>query len=1179
MQSFKQLLTKENIQALKTSTNFHQHELSIQNLLNQFFLTHFQNIPEERNKKIKEFQEHGMLIKQDLKNAIREFNRNIFKKLTTEGFPEDYLVEKATEDFIKKYDKCKDNVEIYKLLFHLEEKKTTIKYKDKIKELKYQVLDLKNFKKNKSRLVKEKKLQKYGIIEYADFAFYISGIPIIIIEVKTQKTGLSEALKDQQTKETYKYTPILLGTNGTDAFLNSSYKSDTYFKWKNYGDNGEITNIGIYDLAKELLFDIENMMFYLYANIFIKEKNQKNILRNNRVQQYFLAKKIKRKFDIAQQEEKNFKPMNYYFMHTTRSGKTTSFLTIAAMVFRDYRSLFTRIIFFTHDVSSVQSSVLKDFGQEKFDGSPMIRIESKKDYIGKLLKTKQRGVFIVNMQKIDKLSDIVVKDKNVLIMIDEIHTHQTGLYAEIRKKQFPNASYIGATATPSLSRQNKKQIKENFFIDKKRIPTEKEIENIWLNHIIDETSKIFGERIDTFNSVVAQDLGIVLPLNIIKVEYTIKTNIEFEKLEDKLNEKLEEKFLNTQIIYEYLDKVITWHKNKTDKKELSEYETFRRNPGLSIQTQNEILNNLYEKLNEEFQIFKKKNKAKIKTELKREFRNIMFPEKLSRVIKYINIAQKTSTFTPKFFWAVDTIEDAVSILMSIKNHIEYDESLTEEEKKYNKKQNIYKNIRFAVDTSEIKGISMEERIELIDLYGEDFQDTDINGKLLFKNKTEVIDDFEAEGEGAIDVLLIVNKRLMGYDNPNLAITFLDKYIEDIKLATQLVTRSTTVKNDSKKTGILVDLTIGETNIESIKEAFALYNNTTVKEAFISQELIETTYQQIENIFNYIKTILMIKTGKESFKEYAFEYAKELKSLYNKEDPLINNFYKAMKELNKVSKNLLNYEFQMRKDEKYFLLDEYNYLAKINKELYQHILERKEVLGESEHVTFTKESIKEIIEEVLEYCNIDNKKPQSIKDLIHVKGKGETKREISQKVKLENTYSRVRKKLKILKQDKRMEEVAFGFFIKLQELADKNNLTEKELDNVEEEMQKIKRDILKDIKNEYENNITYYIIDGYLQNLYSSKKYEGKIKLLSKKIALKTDKYILENRGDSNREAKINKILKSLNLESLGWLKDIIDKDIEEEKNWARNEYRKLSNNKEEFKKILGMVLDKNEIYG
>lgn len=1283
-QNIVNLETKKSLEVDETiiDLNKHQYELKIQELISFYMQDRlnttiqlnedlmFNSLFLEENEKIVPFlQEHNILIMEDLKQGIRECNKNEIQKIL-KLYPllnEELIVNVFASDFKNKYDAFSKNVnfnvDLYKLCFNIDYKDVSIATNPNdsnspLYTTHYQVFNLENYNLNKIRFFKEKRLTHRNKTEKIDFAQYINGIPTIGVEVKTPKQGLSKALRDQKEKDTYKYFFAIIGTNGTDVFINSNTNLNIFFKWLNYGDNNQITGVGIVDIFEELFFHKENSLFYIDKCIFINEIGEKKELTNLRVQQYFTSKKVSRDFKKLlsdRNKETNmdkWETYNKYIKHHTRTGKSLTFKAITNIVFKEFNTLFNKVIFFTHDVSSVMESVKRDFGGTLFKGSILKTIKSKKHYKDVVLNKEVTGVFIVNMQKIDTSCDITIdglEGYKTLILIDEVHTHQEGGLARVREKQFPNASYISATATPKMDKKDKKWIAKNLKELNGREPTQKEIDDVYDSHMNDRTAQLMGDRLDELTPSDAQSLNIIVPLKAQKYKYSSSLTKDYEEkllqIDTEVEKYLNDKFFNDlseSFMIEIKEKIvrIKIEENKEHELDSKELELFV-NPDLDIETikkntfnsgQDKIINEtkvlLYTELKDLYLNFCLKNKNSIKREMIKSFKTDIVPIKLQILEKEILAIRKevSEKYNPKFFWVLSSVTDAIESLNKIKEEIQKEldngsEAYIEKDGVrtlfFDKNQNIYKGIRFAIDVSdytsskeERRNLSEEEsKTELENRYGKDFTPETINGKLISNrsNSNDIINDFESDEPGCVDVLLLVKKRMMGYDNKQLTMVFLDKTISDIKEMMQISTRTTTVL-DGKKVGYMLDLTFDDRNSQTLKMTYAVYDNKDIKNILISEEFIEKTYKEISIKLNFIKSLFDFKENNTFKTLYNNEniYFDKLVTLYNrnilKKDVISQEFFKQLKDLNNLMNDLINPKYQLEKDNQIDIKKEYNALLNINARLYDYICSKELALGiNNNNEWFSKEEIKKLIEDIFKSFGEEvDEKIIGLKDLIKLRLTGK-----KSDININNVNYRI--DLKQIASKNTLNSIRISKNSSLKEgletflsFLDNDEVTEKQMEEQLEINKKLLLDITKDIENHYENDLIYYIINNEFLDFFKEdietfkdKEFDKVLKTFAKyyasQISSKLELYI-DTRN--NRKDYIKNIIKGLNVtvttfeflkdnsEVISILKTLV---YDNGQKWHQSSYKKIEIMCEEMdEKMINMIeliIDREDLYG
>lgn len=852
-----------------------------------------------------------------LKEKIRLLNDHIIKKYS--HLDEMLIVNKIAEHFENLHN-ISDNLIIRDALFNHKSKHTMIELLDKNGKLvieNYKVISFEDNNKNDIVIIKEKRIDMSGFKQLPDFAIYINGIPLLTIEVKTLKSGIDKAFKDYKEKKSYQKFLGCIGTDGINAFITTSPQSFNFFYWDTYGKNkNPLYKTPLENILNEIVLNKNNLIFYFRFCVFEEKSLSGNFLLNHRVQQYYTLKK----FDTLMNHVANNDSSTLFkkvVKHVQRSGKSITIKSIVNLLSIKYPTFFKKIYINVPD-TVISGGISKTFGDMVIPGTGkcITVIQNRKDYIRSVReKNNDLKVYLMNVQKIPYEDFKASYDKkDVLIIIDEVHTHQQGKLAQTRYKNFPNASMITFTATPRMKEDS--------------------------SSIRNSTNEIFSDDnlyLDEFNATDALNLGIVLPI--------VYEKANFEQYWDQQKNKLyDDKTLET--IDVYLNEDI--RSKLAIEEELDEYERQLLNKDL---TDEEFERKMQEKGNElrdrerskihkkvlEHEVYEvKKSLIQVKIDF------IVEDIKNKRVNSFSDVLSNAVLFPTKSFLCVDSIEIAIEHMNKIR-------SIAEDPKK----PTTYKGIRFGVDFSKRTeenrtGVSVE----------------DLNGPLLYGEK--IISDFESEKEGAVDVLIIVGKYLMGYDENKLVTLYLDTIISEPARLFQLITRPCTARKDKPK-GFVVDLTMNENNYDTFKKALAWYDNEKGINTFVlTEEMIIEEKVNIENAIQNISKILNIDIDNIESENIVFD--KLLKLDLSAQMEYFENF------------KMINNSFKVLVSPSYYFesLDLFYHLLLVNK-MYYDGLGRPEVL-------YDKNLIKQIIEDTFKHLKI-----KDISDIVTYKLIGKTLR--------------------------------------------------------------------------------------------------------------------------------------------------------------------------------------------
>lgn len=946
------------------------------------------DIPEEDWQTKIEDSTGGYILEDILLGKIKEINKNKINKylnlnLGNETF--DDVAQLILKDFINRYNQIKDstdknkNILLHSLFFN-ESKNLSIKINGF--KIDYFVIDTEDYRTNSINIIKEKKLEIMGRNEYPDFAIYYNGLPFIVIEMKQISLegmpGTYAALRDYMKKRTYHNFLTCIGTNCVEAFISANPSYSDFFKWINYKDlDGYLGGYdqddenGFYDIIREIVVSPKNMLFYFENCTMVSECG--TYLKNARIQQYMTAKKIYKKMLNTPEGFRT------HFQHHTRTGKSFTFKIIAKMAYTKLNLRYKKVIFFTHDISSVMPSVLREFNNLEFPSGPIRRINNKKEYTKILSSDTMFGLYIANMQIIEQSNEIIDDSNGVLIFIDEVHTHQKttegtikkSTMADFRGKHFPKATIISATASP-------------IYTEHKNNNGDIELRNV--------TVEQHGECIDKLTPSDALKLGLVTKLKYEQFKYQ-SSGIESLIQKIQSNEKEEEKVLINSLI-SHIDDLMEKNKEETLKYNKISLQSIYAYNSLDINNKNYtkvvklnpfeqnsleyknldiLLKNLQLVINKDIKNIKQKLKPKFRQKLwentiREKIENIVVPEIESQRELY-------NLFTPKFFYVIAPRDDQTDktngekVLIILKkmikeyiiNNPDYDKNL------FNVNNNIYKGVRFGFDSSE------EEQAKY-------------NGEL--GGKSDITALFEVDEKEKkerlltkpVDVLILVRKKLMGYDNKNLTTVFLDKEIDEsnIKEMLQLSTRGTT-KRKGKDIGYIKDLTFSDRNVNTFKKAFSVYDEKDgIKEFLFDDVEIAKIISDIESSQEeLISLISKEKEFKEKDKNHFLEepiiidIIKFVKKEYwtwrgaeknRNKKYFIEQYISLVSKIERGYKSLISPQFILNKKNKTKLLEDTLSIFQINAALLKDIKNKNENIYKRQYTT---EDITNILEETFQ----------------------------------------------------------------------------------------------------------------------------------------------------------------------------------------------------------------------
>jgi len=142
------------------------------------------------------------------------------------------------------------------------------------------------------------------------------------------------------------------------------------------------------------------------------------------------------------------------------------------------------------------------------------------------------------------------------------------------------------------------------------------------------------------------------------------------------------------------------------------------------------------------------------------------------------------------------------------------------------------------------------------------------------------------------------------------------------------------------------MSLTEDNFNTLKSSYTLYDNNDLEKVIISTEFKNIIYKDMEKTLNNIETIFNrkeknIKLLNETNLNFYCE--RIINSFLKDKDTLSNEYSHFIKELNKITKPIIDIKYQLEKDNKIELKEKYKIILEISAHLYEYIQERKEEL--------------------------------------------------------------------------------------------------------------------------------------------------------------------------------------------------------------------------------------------
>ena len=317
------------------------------------------------------------------------------------------------------------------------------------------VIDFKNPENNYFLAVKELKIHGDLYRRRTDIVGFVNGIPLLFVELKKTTVDVRNAYDDNYTDyldtipHLFYYNAFLMISNGVEAKVGTlGSKYEFFHEWKRLAE-AERGSVALETMLrgickKENFLDLfENFILFDHSGgntAKILARNHQYLGVNEAMKAYAARKLNNGKLGV--------------FWHTQGSGKSYSMVFLAQKIRRKFEGSPTFVILTDRDELNKQISdtfencgLLGDVKASQF-------IATSGDDLIQKLKGNPSFIFTL-IQKFNKPeAEPIFPDHDVIIMSDEAHRSQYGIFAGNMMNLLPTAARIGFTGTPLLSDDN-----------------------------------------------------------------------------------------------------------------------------------------------------------------------------------------------------------------------------------------------------------------------------------------------------------------------------------------------------------------------------------------------------------------------------------------------------------------------------------------------------------------------------------------------------------------------------------------------------------------------------------------------------------------------------------------------------------------------------------------------------
>lgn len=322
----------------------------------------------------------------------------------------------------------------------------------KTEQERVQVFDFAAPENNHFLAIKELKIHGELYRRRTDIVGFVNGIPLLFVELKNHNVDVQDAYTCNYTDyldtipHLFYYNAFLMLSNGSEAKVGTlGSKYEFFHEWKRLKEDEE-GSVALETMLRGIcnkrnfLDMFENFILYDHSG----GRTAKILARNHQ----YLG--VNEAVEVFKQRKLRNGRLGV-FWHTQGSGKSYSMLFLAQKIRRKFEGSPTFVVLTDRDELNKQiSDTFENCGLLGGVKASKYIAQSGDDLIGKL-KSNPSFIFTL-IQKFNKRDvEPITPNYDIIIMSDEAHRSQYGIFAENMVALLPTASRIGFTGTPLFS--------------------------------------------------------------------------------------------------------------------------------------------------------------------------------------------------------------------------------------------------------------------------------------------------------------------------------------------------------------------------------------------------------------------------------------------------------------------------------------------------------------------------------------------------------------------------------------------------------------------------------------------------------------------------------------------------------------------------------------------------------
>ena len=295
----------------------------------------------------------------------------------------------------------------------------------------------------------------------ADLLGFVNGIPLLFTEFKRVDVEVKTAYLDNYKRSIehfpyfFYYNAFSILSNGEEAKMGTIGTKYKFFsEWKRKSEDDDVD-----ENEPQMHIMIEGTcnkatLMDLFENFIVFDKSTgsyiKIVVRNHQ----YLG--VNRAFESYKEHKFTDKKIGV-FWHTQGSGKSYSILFLSQKIHRKLSSGKPTIVIITdrNELNKQISGTFEASGALGNLKASQYMAKSGED-LYKTLKDKYPSYIFTLIHKFNKTTGVspIHKDHDILLISDEAHRTNNGIFAENMCKMLPEASRLGFTGTPLFERDN-----------------------------------------------------------------------------------------------------------------------------------------------------------------------------------------------------------------------------------------------------------------------------------------------------------------------------------------------------------------------------------------------------------------------------------------------------------------------------------------------------------------------------------------------------------------------------------------------------------------------------------------------------------------------------------------------------------------------------------------------------